>query len=252
MEQKVDTKDFKFNAVDQEGMDTLDVIADADKFNVWMYKTISKHCFGSTLEIGSGIGNISQYFINDGKTITLSDIRDNYVDILDQKYGSEKGVKGVVNMNLTDPDFDAKFKNYLGTFDSVFALNVVEHIEDDKLALENCYKLLKPGGHVVILVPAYQSLYNRFDKELEHFRRYTKKTLKAVISSARFDIITKRYFNFMGIFGWWVSGKLQKNKTIPKGQMNLYNKLVPIFKLIDTCTLRRMGLSVIVVGKKPQ
>ena len=113
-----------------------------------------------------------------------------------------KRKKNNIRYAITQDQILFQFKNYIGTFDSVFAFNVVEHIEDDKLALENCYKLLKPGGHVVILVPAYQSLYNRFDKELEHFRRYTKKTLKAVISSARFDIITKRYFNFMGIFGW--------------------------------------------------
>jgi hypothetical protein len=54
----------------------------------------------------------------------------------------------------------------------------------------------------------------------------------------------------MGIFGWYISGKLQNNKTIPKDQMALYNKLVPIFKIIDLMLLKRVGLSVISVGLK--
>lgn len=54
----------------------------------------------------------------------------------------------------------------------------------------------------------------------------------------------------MGIFAWFISGKLQGNKTIPQGQMKLYNLLVPFFRIIDILTFRRVGLSTIVVGQK--
>jgi len=54
----------------------------------------------------------------------------------------------------------------------------------------------------------------------------------------------------MGIPGWYISGKLQKNKTIPKGQMSLYNKFVPVFKLVDKLLFNKVGLSVISVGIK--
>lgn len=243
-------KEFKFKEVDQEGEETLDVIAAAGKFNNWMYKTVGKHFHGRVLEIGSGIGNISKLVLNDHQDVTLSDIREGYCDRLRENFKDSDNLGSVLLMDLTDPEFETKFKDSLGTFDTVFALNVVEHIKDDSLAIANCYKLLKPNGHIVILVPAYQSLYNTFDKELEHYRRYTKKSLKKLISDQKFEIRKATYFNFIGIFGWWLSGKIQKNKTIPKGQMGLYNKLVPLFKIADYSVFKSMGLSTIVVGKK--
>lgn len=242
--------DFTFKKVDHEGMEVLDVVSNADKFNHWMYQSIRPYCKGNILEIGSGIGNISEFFFKDNYHITLSDVRENYCERLKSTFGEEKTLAGVMLMDLTSADFDEKFKNQLGTFDTVFALNVVEHIKDHQLALANCYKLLKPGGHVVILVPAYQWLYNQFDKELEHYRRYTKKQLSKLMVTQGFEVIKSTYFNFMGIWGWWISGKLQRNKTIPEGQMKLYNKLVPVFKVIDRCVFKSAGLSTIAIGKK--
>ena len=110
--------------------------------------------------------------------------------------------------------------------------------------------MLKPGGKLIILVPAYQALYNQFDKELFHYRRYTTSSLSDVFKKAGIPIEKKFYFNAAGILGWYVSGKIQKNKTIPKGQMGLYNKLVPLFKIADQILMNSMGLSAVCVGKK--
>ncbi|GAB3765534.1 class I SAM-dependent methyltransferase [Spirosoma pomorum] len=241
---------FEYKEIDQQGLDTLTVIEKADRFNEWMYDTIKPYCKGNVFEVGSGTGNISQFFFRDKFTITLSDIRSIYCDRLQTKFAQQPTLGGVVSMDLTDPEFDTVFADHLQAHDTVFALNVVEHIKDDALAIRNCYKLLKPGGHLIILVPAYQALYNRFDTELEHYRRYTKATLNPLFLQNNFEIIKSQHFNLMGIAGWFVSGKLQKNETIPGGQMELYNKLVPIFKLLDKLTLNTIGLSVITVGRK--
>jgi len=239
--------EFVYKEVDKEGWETLDAIAGADKFNRWMYETIRPFCKGKILEIGSGIGNISQFFIDEKADITLSDIRPVYCDVLRRKLPA---ATQVIELDLTHPLFDSIYADHISAYDAVFALNVVEHIKEHDVAIRNCYKLLKPGGHLVILVPAYQALYNRFDKELEHFRRYTKKMLNGLLSGGGFHVIHSQYFNLMGIPGWYVSGKLQKNKTIPKGQMSLYNKLVPLFRLADKLVFNQVGLSVISVGVK--
>lgn len=55
-------KEFEFKAVDSEGEDTLNTIALAHRFNHWMYCSIKPFCKGKILEIGSGIGNISDFF----------------------------------------------------------------------------------------------------------------------------------------------------------------------------------------------
>jgi 2-polyprenyl-3-methyl-5-hydroxy-6-metoxy-1,4-benzoquinol methylase len=241
--------EFEFKEVDREGMDTLNVIAEADKFNEWMYSTIMPYTKDNVLEIGSGIGNISAFFIRDGASICLSDIRDNYCHYLTKRFSKERSVTGILKMDLVDKDFDNKFSYLFNSFDSIFALNVVEHIADDDLAIRNCKKLLKLGGNLIILVPAYQWLFNKFDKELEHYRRYTKKTLKKLIGNY-LEVTHSRYFNSPGILGWFLSGSILQKKVIPSSQMRLYNKLVPLFKLADKATFNQVGLSVIVVGRK--
>ena len=241
---------FSFKEIDQEGLDTLDAIADAKKFNKWMFDTIKPWCKGNVLEVGSGIGNISRNFIDNGWEIVLSDIRNNYIDYLRHEFTGKPTLKGIMHLDLVHPDFSTVYQDSLGKFDTVFALNVVEHIENDLLALQNIKLLLREGGHVVILVPAYQKLYNRFDEELEHYRRYNKKSLKNLIKHGGYSEVHSQYFNATGILGWFVSGKIQRNKTIPKSQMSLYDKLVPVFKIVDKGLFNQLGLSVISVGKK--
>jgi len=240
---------FSFKEIDQEGSETLSVIANADKLNSWFYQTINHFCTGKTLEIGSGIGNISQFFIQDNKNITLSDLRPNYLEILIKRF-PRFNQNNFCLIDLVDPEFDEKYKDKFNLYDTIFAMNVVEHILDDQQAIKNCHKLLKKEGRLVILVPAYQFLYNRFDKELEHYRRYNQKSLNNLFNSADFKIVHEQYFNAAGIIGWYVSGRLFKNKLIPEGQMKLYNTLVPIFKLADKILLNKIGLSVMTVGKK--
>ncbi len=243
-------KEFTFKPVDTEGEDTLKTIALANHLNSWMYHSIKPYCKGNILEIGSGVGNISEYFLNDNADILLTDIREGYCESLRGKFAGSPTLLGIETMDLVDVNFDAKFNKYFSGYDTVFALNVVEHIFDDRLAVENCYKLLKPGGHLVILVPAYQWLFNSFDLELEHYRRYTRTKLEKLFLSGNFSILKSRYFNAAGMAGWFVSGKIQHHRIIPAGQIRLYNRLVFFFKLLDKLIFNSFGLSVITVGVK--
>ena len=236
---------MKFKEFDFEGEETLKSMSHAVNLNNWMYSQIEPFINGKVLEIGSGIGNISQVFIREGKDIDLSDIRDQYIDFLHDKFPNNK----VLKIDLVHSDFDKVYSHLFGTYDLVFALNVIEHIENDKLAIRNICKLLKPSGIIYILVPAHQFLYNNFDKSLFHYRRYNKKSLKMIFPS-NIEFVKSWYFNFAGIFGWYIVGNLLKKEIIPESNMKLYNFLTPIFKIIDIITLRSIGLSVVVVFKK--
>lgn len=243
-------KKYEHKEIDEEGRQILESIGGAKCFNKWMYETIKPWCTGKVLEIGSGIGNISQFLVNDGFEIMLSDLREDYFNELSEKFKGRKELLGITQMNIVDPEFSTRFHHFIGSFDTIFALNVVEHILDDTLAVENCKSLLKPGGNLIILVPAYQSIYGSIDKALEHYRRYNKKSLTSVFNQNKFRIIHRQYFNFIGIFGWFIFGKIIKQRTIGGEQMKLYSILVPIFRIIDKIVFQSMGLSVIVVGKK--
>jgi SAM-dependent methyltransferase len=241
--------EFKFKEIDTTGADTLNALAEAGRFNEWMYKTIAPHLEGNILEIGSGTGNLSEFFLQNNARISLSDIRLNYCEYLTEKFSGRSGVGKILQINLVDFQFDNKFSHLFNSFDGLFAINVIEHIQDDDLAIKNCKKLLRTGGKLVILVPAYQWLYNTLDAGLEHYRRYTKNSLKKLIGD-HLEMIHSQYFNMAGIPGWFFSGSVMKKKILPKSAIRIYNRLVPIFRLADKLTLNQVGLSVIAVGKK--
>lgn len=118
------------------GTDTLEVISEAQHFNRWMYETIKPHCSGEILEIGSGIGNISQFFIQDGAQISLSDIENSYFPRLKEKFGESKNLKGMYRLDFSDKNLEKNHPEMIGRFDTIFALNVVEHILDHEQALK--------------------------------------------------------------------------------------------------------------------
>jgi len=236
---------MEFKEIDIEGELTLKAMSHGSKLNKWMYSQIKPFANGKILEIGSGIGNISEYFIEDKKDIQLSDIRNSYVSQLKKKFPDNT----VLKLDLVHEDFDKEYKHLIGTFDLAYALNVIEHIENDKLAIININKLLRPGGFIYILVPAYQSLYNNFDRALLHYRRYTRKSLLKIFP-LDLKFVKCWNFNFAGIFGWYIVGNIFKRNIIPESNMKLYNFLTPLFRLMDVLILRKIGLSVVAVYKK--
>lgn len=240
------------STIDEVGLSTLENLSVVDRLNDWMFESIQPFVKGRVLEIGSGIGNISDCFVKNNHPITLSDYSDHYCNYLDNKFANQPLIEGIFQIDLADADFENRYNLLTGKFDTVFALNVVEHIKDDHLAIANCKKLLKPGGHLIILVPAYQTLYNGFDIELEHFRRYTRKTVTELFNSQQLNILHSWYFNIAGILGWFVSGTILRKKQLPSGQLKFYNKLVPIFRVVDRLTFNQAGLSVIIAGQKPE
>lgn len=214
-----------------------------------MFETILPYTHSRILEIGSGIGNISSQFVTSGIPITLSELDGEYCSRLHHRFDKEQLVRGIHQLDLVHPSFESVYKELLGRFETVFALNVVEHIEDHARAISNARSLLSDNGRLIILVPAYMFLYNEIDRGLGHFRRYTKSAVKQLFSDG-FDIVHTQYFNLAGILGWLFSGGIFHNKTLTAGPLSIYNKLVPLFKLADSLTFHQIGLSVIAVGQK--
>lgn len=234
---------------DKEGYETLSTLAGADNFNKWMYETIRPYVKGRVLEAGSGIGNISTLLLETQQEVVLSDFSPAYTEILSAHFKDHLHLSGILQMDLADSRFGEKYASLLGSFDTVIALNVIEHVANDNLAVSNCRSLLKAGGHFIILVPAWPGLYNRFDSELGHYRRYQKKALRQLISP-HFSVLQTRYFNLAGIVGWFFSGAILRKKTIPSSQMRVFNTLVPVFRIMDKVVGGRLGLSVWAVGRK--
>jgi len=81
------------------------------------------------------------------------------------------------------------------SLDLITLFDAIEHIEDDEKVIEQCAGVLKPNGHIMITVPAYQFLYADNDRLAMHLRRYTLSRLKKLVTNAGFDVIKGSYFN---------------------------------------------------------
>ncbi len=172
---------------DPSGFETLEAFSQAGEFNRWLYQKIAAYMQGKTLEIGSGIGNISAFLLKDLDDVSLSDLRPEYCRLLQNKFSYNNHLKGVYELDLSLEDFNPKHPELIEQFDTVIALNVIEHISDDLLAIRNAKTLLRKNGKLVILVPAGQWLYNSIDRELGHIKRYSKSGLNEFNGISRTD-----------------------------------------------------------------
>ncbi|MBB4198058.1 hypothetical protein CCR94_04830 [Rhodoblastus sphagnicola] len=103
--------------------------------------------------------------------------------------------------------------------DGVVALNVLEHIERDDLAVAQCFRILKPGGVAVIEVPAGPELYDDYDRELMHFRRYRLKPLAASFAAAGFDVLERTHIGFLlypAFYAYKRASRLRTKSNAPK------------------------------------
>jgi 2-polyprenyl-3-methyl-5-hydroxy-6-metoxy-1,4-benzoquinol methylase len=235
---------------DPVGEKTLQIISTANDFNEWMFHSIKPYIHGNILEIGSGIGNISKFFIAEGYLITLSDYNQEYCLSLSSKYSHLPNVEEVITLDLQNPNFEKDYIDYKSKFESIYLLNVIEHLQDDKLGMLICKYFLKPGGSVITLAPSYDFLYCNLDKQLGHYRRYTAKKLSSVMEAVDLKVVSTKYFNLLGTLGWLLFGKFLNNDSLEKNKMSLFNKLVPAAKILDKMVFNKIGLSIIVAGKK--
>ena len=235
---------------DPAGRQTLEQFAEARKFNKWLLNAFLPYCKGKILEAGSGIGNITALLLEYGFHLTATDVNEGYCIRLRERFAGHPMLDEVLQLDLSEPGLKARHPRLQNEFDTVIASNVIEHIEDDRLAVRNCKNMLKQNGNLILLVPAYQALYNSFDRQLGHYRRYNIKQLKQLIASENMSVVHSEYFNAAGLAGWIVSGGLLKKKLIPKNQLLLFEKLVPVFKLFDKITFHGIGVSVISIANK--
>lgn len=230
---------------DSAGAETLEIMAAAPRFNSWMYQTVAPFVGRRVLEVGSGIGNMSAHILDGGpEHLVLTDLDAWYREQLRQRFEGRPAVR-VDQLRLPDPTARDRFR--ADRIDTIVALNVVEHIEHDVGALRTMREILVRTGRIVILVPALEALYGEMDKELGHFRRYTRRTLADTFARAGFRVDRMMWFNRAGVPGWWFNGRVRKVKRIPVDQLRTFDALVPLFRMERFLPLP-FGQSLIAVG----
>lgn len=224
------------------GQLTLESMSMAPRYNKWILKKFDKYLKGDILEVGSGIGNFTKLLVRYGN-VWASDISKEYLNKIKTEVPEIKGI-GIADIEK------AKyfFKNQ--RFDAIVCLNVVEHIQKDDQALLNLYKLLKPKGVLILIVPSGMSLYGKIDEAIGHFRRYDKNKLEKKVHKLGFKVLQKRVLNFVGGIGWWGSGKLLKQSTVRKGNVRIFNIVSPVFLFLERFWEPPFGTSVFMIARR--
>jgi SAM-dependent methyltransferase len=237
---------------DYSGHENLELLSQTRLFNDWIYEQIFPGIKGDILEVGSGIGTFSEKIIWDlpNSNITLTDVSTRYVKQLEQKFCHNNSRVSSYKLDLNSKD-DCQKIGY-GKFDSIIAINVLEHVEHDEFALHQLYDMLGMEGRLIILVPCYRFLYNTIDNDIGHFRRYTKSDLESKIKNTKFSIDQLFYFNMLGVVGWYINGNLGKSPKINSTASKVFDRTVPLLKLVEKIIGRRIGLSLICYLKKTQ
>jgi SAM-dependent methyltransferase len=232
---------------------TLEVGAALPRYTSWLLEDFRPHLKGRVIEVGAGIGNISERWIGDVDEAVLVEPARNLWETLKGRVAEGKShvhaVCGMLHEVMGKTVDGARIEP--GTFDAALMVNVLEHIPDDEAVLADLYRLLKPGGALLIFVPAMPFLYGALDERVGHVRRYTKHTLSRVFEAAGFRIERMRYFDLLGMLPWFVTGRLLRRPTIGEGSAGFYDKVVvPICAFVDDVTRPRVGKNLIAIGRK--
>jgi SAM-dependent methyltransferase len=130
------------------------------------------------------------------------------------------------------------------------ALNVLEHIENDRRALRGAASLVRPGGRVIVFVPAFPFAAGKFDREIGHHRRYTKSTLKAAYEESGLTMEKIRYVNAPGLPAWYLSGLLLGGEPRGGVLLSLWDRgVVPVTRRVERLLPPPFGQSVLAVGR---
>jgi SAM-dependent methyltransferase len=221
-------------------------MASLGPYNRWLHERFEGHLGDRILEVGSGVGNQTRWFI-DKERVVASDIESHYVRELKTNFGGRSNVRiAGFRFPLSEADRADLLAERL---DTIVCLNVLEHIEDDAGTLRDFAGVLPPGGRLALLVPAMPALYGSLDVNLRHFRRYDKEGLRRLVTGAGFEVGEIRYLNRPGVAGWWLNSRLLKRKVLPKRQLGTFRWLLPLLRSEETSP-PSFGMSLLVLARR--
>ena len=165
----------------------------------------------SIIEVGCGWGTNLEALEANGYQITGLDISRKMLERLDRP-----------DRQLIEADLSKGLPVHPPMYDCMLALDVIEHIDDDRHAARELGRLVKPGNRAIFSVPALPELYSEFDEVQGHRRRYTPESLRACLEGAGLII------DDMLWWGQWMVWLLRRRKARIRGRPG--DALVDIYR----------------------
>ena len=223
------------------GGENLEVMRDAVNYNRYLRQLVRRYgeTAATALDFGAGIGTFS-----DSPGLDPGAVHCVEPDAAARRQLESLGFAAHESL-ASVPD---------GAVDYVFTLNVLEHIEDDRAALADIYRVLKPGGRLFVYVPAFMALFSSMDRHVGHVRRYRLPEMVDRVEGAGFRVSKKTYADFLGFFATLVLKMFDGPEPAPlsPGPVRCYDRLIfPVSRLLSVPFGRILGKNLYVVASKP-
>ena len=224
----------------------LEIIEEARRYADHVFGLFQPYIGRRVLEVGAGIGTMSRKLLNTADLVIGIEPNPNCLARLQAAMQSEPRFT-LLSCHLEDCDFGDLRRQEL---DTVYCVNVLEHILDDVAALKSFRDVIVPGGHVLIYVPAVQAAYGPLDAELGHHRRYSKRTLTSAFADAGLELSMLKYANPIGLIGWMYNSHITKARHHSLDQVRLFERLVAPWALpLERLIPPPIGSSLVAVGR---
>ena len=236
-----------------EGQD-LEALADLPHYYRWILKTFAPYLKGRVLEVGAGTGNFSVHYVDAVEEVVLLEPAQNLYPSLAARFAGKHNVRPVCSL-LEDwcEAHDGDTVPQASSFDAALLVNVLEHVEHDLPMLRRLAEFLRPGGVLLVFVPALRWLYGSLDSVVHHYRRYTFSLLARTIRRAELELIHLRYFDMLGVLPWLITGRMLKQRQFNASAATIYDRLVvPLASLLERGPKLPFGKNLICVVRRPE
>jgi 2-polyprenyl-3-methyl-5-hydroxy-6-metoxy-1,4-benzoquinol methylase len=215
----------------------LDIFAHARRWKIYWARYISKWIHGDILEVGAGLGTNTAL-------LQSQSVRSWHCLEPDPELETQLAT-AIANIPVCSASRGTIRSMASRRFDSILYIDVLEHIERDSDELSIAASLLRPGGHIVVLSPAYQFLFSEFDKSIGHCRRYDGNSLRRCSPhSCKLEKIS--YLDSVGIFLSLANRVLLRQSTPTLQQIRTWDKyIVPISRVLDPALGHSIGKTVV-------
>jgi SAM-dependent methyltransferase len=222
----------------------LEAMSAAVNYHRWIADELAPYLGEEVAEVGAGLGSMSRLLL--ARPIRRLHAFEPSTNMFPKLAENLRGEPRAVAVN---DFFGAKQAGH--GFDSVLYINVLEHVEDDRAELVHAREALKPGGRLLVFVPALQWLFSDFDRQVGHQRRYRRSALAKQAEAAGFHVEKARYFDGTGVLPWYINFVLLR-RPMGGGSVTLYDKVaVPATRLIESIVPPLIGKNVLLVARKP-
>jgi SAM-dependent methyltransferase len=221
----------------------------------WQFSLLRPYLGRTLLEIGAGVGRITALVADAGCYDELVAVEPSpqFFSLLQTRTGASP------KTTLMEAEAAKLLPDYHEHFDSVYSVHVMEHIENDRQFLETMLELTQPGGNVIILVPAMPFLFSDLDRNIGHYRRYTKKMVRALIRDLPVQVQQLAYNNLLGVLGSLYFSKFrkinyQKDDAARSKFHSVYHwfseYIVPVIRVLERAIPVPLGLNLTIVLRK--